>query len=39
MHKRDELPQTGSQQDEWLVALGGLSLLGALTVFPKKREE
>ena len=39
MHKRDELPQTGSQQDEWLVALGGLSLLGALTVFSKKREE
>ena len=39
VHKQDELPQTGSQQDEWLVALGGLSLLGALTVFPKKREE
>lgn len=39
VHKRDELPQTGSQQDEWLVALGGLSILGALTVFPKKREE
>ncbi|MGC0305019.1 LPXTG cell wall anchor domain-containing protein [Streptococcus sp. CL6.35] len=39
VHKQDELPQTGSQQDAWLVALGGLSLLGALTVFPKKREE
>ena len=39
VHKQNELPQTGSQQDEWLVALGGLSLLGALTVFPKKREE
>ena len=39
VHKQDELPQTGSQQDEWLVALGGLSILGALTVFPKKREE
>lgn len=39
VHKRDKLPQTGSQRDEWLVALGGLSLLGALTVFPKKREE
>ena len=39
VHKQDELPQTGSQQDEWLVALGGLSILGALTVFSKKREE
>ncbi|MEL0445037.1 YSIRK-type signal peptide-containing protein [Streptococcus pneumoniae] len=39
VNKQDELPQTGSQQDEWLVALGGLSILGALTVFPKKREE
>ena len=39
VHKQDELPQTGSQQDEWLAALGGLSILGALTVFPKKREE
>ena len=39
VHKQDELPQTGSQQDEWLVALGGLSILGALTVFNKKREE
>ena len=39
VHKRDELPQTGSQQDEWLVALGGLSILGAFTVFSKKREE
>ena len=39
VNKQDELPQTGSKQDEWLVALGGLSLLGALTVFPKKREE
>lgn len=39
VHKQDELPQIGSQQDEWLVALGGLSILGALTIFPKKREE
>ncbi|KXT91602.1 hypothetical protein SMIDD26_01579 [Streptococcus mitis] len=39
MNKKDELPQTGSQQDEWLVALGGLSILGAFTVFSKKREE
>ena len=39
VHKQDELPQTGNQQDEWMVALGGLSILGALTVFPKKREE
>ena len=39
VHKQDELPQTGSQQDDWLIALGGLSIIGALTVFPKKREE